>query len=528
VLSAVLIMVAFLAILSGALMTELSTNFLLSNDLVNRVKTEATVNSAAELALNQLQTTPLNNPCPGPATTPPLNGQRAVASIVSCAAVIDRLSLQRAPAFRTIASSNPFQVNGTHVVLPGLDEYVVGDSGGTVLDYRWGQVNPRWTLRLGGSVTGQPLVMPDPGNFGEYLDLIPLSGPSCGGVSFCLSVRSDDLSGTPQPFCVMATTGVVRSQPAVGQIFQSYVFIGDSGPTGNVYLVDPTQSQDNNGPCSVAASQQAGAPVVAGPVVVPCSCGNRDWVFVLTSGGGSTNLVRFGAGASQNLSPAVNFNLFPPSWGRASGIAIAPGRPGRFVISFAGGIVAVVQINAAGNPTLTAYSSLSGGASGPPYWCSCNLIGVGTGNGSLYVLDTSLNILATYSGGSAIRTAPAADGAGNWYFAADDGVLYEVQKPAGGITMVKAASFGAANALFRSSPLLSPCQPDICVYIASTDARAYLVDLDARAAVLAACITTAPPTCSPGANPRVWTRVEVGVVGNTQAMHVQGWSYYSP
>lgn len=520
-------MVAFLAILSGALMTELSTNFLLSNDLLNRVKTEATVNSAAELALNQLQTTPLNNPCPGPARTPLLNGQTAVASIVSCAAVIDHRSPQ---SFTRIASSHPFQVDGTHVVLPGqpgLDEYVVGDSGGTVLDYPWGQKNPRWILRLGGSVTGQPLVMPEPGNSGQYLDLIPVSGPSCGGAPFCVSVRSDDLSRAPQPWCVMATTGAVQSQPAVGQTFQSNVFIGDSAPTGNVYLMDTSQIPDNNGPCSVAAPQQAGGPVVAGPVVVPCSCGNRDWVFVLTSSGGSTNLVRFGAGSNQNLSPATSFPIFPSSWGRASGIAVAPGLSARFAISFAAGIVAQVQINAAGNPTLTAYSvPLSGGISGAPYWCSCNLIGVGTGNGTLYVLDTSLNILATYAGGPAIRTAPAADGAGNWYFAADDGILYEVQKPAGRTTMVKAASFGSASAPFRSSALLSPCQPDICVYFASTDAHAYLVDLDARAAVLTACITTAPPTCSPGANPRGWTHVEV--MAGTQAVHVQGWSYYSP
>src|SRR5205823_9402073 len=41
VLSAVLIMVAFLGILSGALMTELSTNLLLSTDMVNRVAVEA-------------------------------------------------------------------------------------------------------------------------------------------------------------------------------------------------------------------------------------------------------------------------------------------------------------------------------------------------------------------------------------------------------------------------------------------------------------------------------------------------------
>ncbi|HEX7265090.1 MAG TPA: hypothetical protein VF383_13020, partial [Candidatus Dormibacteraeota bacterium] len=66
VLGGVLIITAFLAILSGALMTELSTNFLLSTDLVNRVNTEATVSSAAETYINQLQNTPLNTPCPGP------------------------------------------------------------------------------------------------------------------------------------------------------------------------------------------------------------------------------------------------------------------------------------------------------------------------------------------------------------------------------------------------------------------------------------------------------------------------------
>ncbi|HXJ49556.1 MAG TPA: hypothetical protein VNF91_10345, partial [Candidatus Acidoferrum sp.] len=55
VLSAVLIMVAFLAIISGAITTELSTSFLLSQNLLNRVNTESTVNSAAELGIDQLQ-----------------------------------------------------------------------------------------------------------------------------------------------------------------------------------------------------------------------------------------------------------------------------------------------------------------------------------------------------------------------------------------------------------------------------------------------------------------------------------------
>src|SRR6266849_6467888 len=101
VLSGVLIIVAFLAIIAGALMTELSTNFLLSNALVNRVGTEATVNSAAELALSQLQNTALNSGCPTPSAVT-LNGQTAAVSVVSCAPVVDQRSL---PALRPIASS---------------------------------------------------------------------------------------------------------------------------------------------------------------------------------------------------------------------------------------------------------------------------------------------------------------------------------------------------------------------------------------------------------------------------------------
>jgi len=66
VLSAVLIIVAFLGILSGALMTELSGGLISSRALVSRVTREATVNSAVELAINQLQSASLGSPCPGP------------------------------------------------------------------------------------------------------------------------------------------------------------------------------------------------------------------------------------------------------------------------------------------------------------------------------------------------------------------------------------------------------------------------------------------------------------------------------
>jgi hypothetical protein len=197
----------------------------------------------------------------------------------------------------------------------------------------------------------------------------------------------------------------------------------------------------------------------------------------------------------------------------------------------------VVQIDAGANMSPAASGQVPGGIGGAPYWCKCpasgpqNLIGVGADNGTLYVLNPNLTVYAAYSGGSAIRTAPAADGAGNWYFAADDGQLYEVQKPAPGPIMTLAATFGSAGGPIRSSPILGSCPAGICVYLGSVDANAYLISLDARSAVLTGCISTGPAPgwpCSTGVNPRVWARVEVGVSGNPQAVHIQGWSYYSP
>jgi hypothetical protein len=64
VLSGVLIMLAFIGVISGALMTELSSSFLLSHSLMSRVGKEATDNSAIELSMSRLQATPLNAPCP--------------------------------------------------------------------------------------------------------------------------------------------------------------------------------------------------------------------------------------------------------------------------------------------------------------------------------------------------------------------------------------------------------------------------------------------------------------------------------
>lgn len=523
VLGGVLIITAFLAILSGALMTELSTNFLLSTDLVNRVNTEATVSSAVEMYINQLQNTQLYAPCPGPISTPVLNGQMAVATIAGCAAVIDRRSPQ---SFTTIASSKPFQIDGTHAQLPGLNDYLVGDAGGKIFDYTYGGSTPRWTLPLGGSVTGTPLVMPDASHRGQFLDLIPASGPACSPAPFCVSVQSDDgSSSVPDVQCTMATTAAVASQPASGRNWAGAAYFGDS--SGSLYAIDPTSGST----CEIEGTKPAGDPIVAGPVVFRCAngCGgqNPDEIYVVTSSGGSSHLVRF-TYTNSNLSQ-VGIPL-PLPWARASGIAVeSSGLPSKLAISFSGGQVAVIQIATGGGMSIAATGGVPAGIGGAPFWCQCpgtsGLIGVGGDNGTLYVFDTTMTTYATYSGGSAIRTTPGADGAGNWYFAADDGRLYEVQKTVGG-AMTLAVRYGSQGSPIGSSPVVGPCQVGICVYFGSTNSNAYLVSLDARNAVFTACISAAPPTCS-GTNPRLWTRAEIGVSGNAQTVHIQGWSYYA-
>src|SRR5260370_605169 len=80
VLSGLLIIVAFLAILIGGLLTELTSSFVLSRDQMTRVKTEATVTSAVELGIHQLEGGPVPAVCAQDARGPwylTLNGHDA-------------------------------------------------------------------------------------------------------------------------------------------------------------------------------------------------------------------------------------------------------------------------------------------------------------------------------------------------------------------------------------------------------------------------------------------------------------------
>jgi len=132
VLSGVLIITAFIAIIAGALMTELSTNLLLSRNLVVRMQNEATISSATELALSQLGTSELYGGCPGLSPTIPLNaGSSGVASYSACYPVVAGL-----PPYTHIVTAEPFTIDSTHAIVPGPggDEYLIGDSEGAELD----------------------------------------------------------------------------------------------------------------------------------------------------------------------------------------------------------------------------------------------------------------------------------------------------------------------------------------------------------------------------------------------------------
>ena len=523
VLSGVLIIVAFLAIICGAVMTELTTSFLLSRALVTRVTNQATVNSAMELALNQLQNTPLASGCPT-LNPVPLNTRTGVVAYSSCAPVVDT----RAPQFTQIASSSSqFNIEGTHAQPSGLNDYVVANAGGTIFDYTFGMTTPRWTLPLSGNVTGPTLVMPDPQTAGQYLDLIPMSGPNCAPSTYCVSVQSDDGSySTPSQQCTMGHNASVVTQPAMGRKFTNIAYSGDT--SGMLLAYDPS---NGGGGCDAEASANAGNAIVGGPVVFPClsGCGgSTDEVYVLTSDGSSSQLIRY-TYRSTRLNQMASL---PLPWPNASGLAIeGTGLPARVAISFNGGGVALVQIDAGANMTLVSSTSVPAGISAAPYWCHCpgstNVIGVGGQDGALYLLDTSLNSYATYpAGGASISTSPGADSAGDWYFGADDGYLNEVQVQTLQPVMTLAWKYGSMGQI-GSSVQVGTCSVGICIYMGSLNRRAYLVPLDARDVVMTGCLSTAPPACSAD-NPRLWAQVEVGVTGNPQTVHVQGWSYYSP
>jgi hypothetical protein len=538
VLSGVLIITAFLAILSGALMTELSTNFLLSNALVNRVSTEATVNSAMELALDQLENTPLVNGCPGfiPATPLPapitLNNRTAAVSYLSCWP-----SVRESPNFTSIANSAQFNVDGSHSVIGSQDLYLVGDSGGTVYQYEFGESSPNWSIDLQSNITGPPLAIQDaaidPRLGGvdpqDISNLVPIAGGGNSGcaATACVELMGQDVGSAPDVFCYMAAKEPVTSRPAAGIAFPQLAYFGDrSGTLYAYYATEP--SCKSNGPALPPAGQATGnAAIVAGPIVFQNN--NRDEVYIVTYDGSTSKLLHYtyNGGSTFGLSGALTL---PYSNQSPVGVAVEKTTvAARIAITFAGGGVAIARINSGYDLSLVASSVLGTGIASAPSWCSCPggpQIGVAGLNGTLYLLDTNLNTVASHAGGSSIRTAPASDRVGEWFFGADDGYVHEVQQTPG--TLLEVARYGPPGGLGSvvSSVQVAGCPAGICIYLGSSS-NAYIVSLDARSAKITACLSSTPPACS-GVNPRLWAAVEVGSAGAPQTVHVQGWSYYSP
>jgi hypothetical protein len=533
VLSGVLIMVAFLAIISGALMTELSTHFLISRALVNRVGNEATVSSAMELALDQLQNTGLTSGCPGATSTTPLpppvtlNGRTAAVSYASCWPTVD----VRSSRFMSIATSATFNIDGSHSFVNGQDLYLVGDSGGMVYQYHFGDSAPSWSLNMLSNITGPPLTMADvgasPPDLTDISNLVPIAGGGASGCSFtaCVKLLQQDTNRpAPDYFCYMGASGLVTSRPAAGVAYPDLVYFGDA--SGTLWAYSATEA----GHCALKGSvANSGNPIVAGPIVF--QNGGQDEIYVVTS---TNRLLRYTYDPSEQPDTLSQADSLALPFSNPMGVAVenTSVTPARVAITFAGGGVAMVTIPTNFDPTLTTSAGLGPGIAAPPSWCACPngpQIGVAGLNGTLYVLAMDLSVSASYPGGSPLRTTPSSDGVGEWFFGADDGYLYEVQQRPPSSTMAFATRFGPVGRV-GSSVQLGGCPAGICVYMGSTtgsNPNAYIVPLDARAASITACLTNSPPACSTD-NPRLVAQVEVGDGVSPQTVHVQGWSYYSP
>lgn len=552
-LSALLIVVAFMSILIGALMTELTSSFLASGVVVTRVTTEATVTSAVELGISQLQSRSVPASCAKDSGSPQfltLNGSPGYV-IHACSAIV--------PDLATPLAAGAFAVDGLHDITAGRNRYLVSDASGLLFSYAFGQTAATWSIPTGGPLTATPLTKPD--SNGRVDVLVPSARPGGSCAGHCVELFADS-GGAPTFRCNMAASAPITGQPAAevgagGTLhFPGYVFFGDI--SGRLYVYDATAGANCQ---QVVDPASLGGRVVGSPMVFPGTVSRKgqvttvtDEIFVLTTSGNSTLLHEYlysedSEGETsldqvdtENLAVggnAVGYDTSStvPTVGSTISLVVA-GPTGRLAMGR-------IQINAikggAGyTPSAGPNTTVPGAISRPPYWCHCSpdLIGVGSTNGFLYLLSPTMAVTWTYDGLAdgrpAINTTPAADANGDWYFGAEDGYTYDVEIPLVGKQMFKAASFGPGGAI-RSSPVVGGvadgCGSGPCLYFASVSSGSYFVRLGATRIIdLRACISAASGSTTCAANPRLWARVEVGspaVVG-AQGVYVQGWSYYSP
>jgi hypothetical protein len=471
-----------------------------------------------ESAFNQLQTTSVDKGCP-PLASINMNGRTAATSYLSCWP-----DASRSP--QNLVTSGAFTIDGTHVNLPGRNEYLLGDNNGNVYGFGFGQRSPSFTYSVDGTLTAPPAAIAGPNNLPSLLDLIAVSGSDCG--ASCVAVMQES-SG--QLWCFLTANARISGRPAgaANPNLSGLAYFGDA--SGTLFAYAP-RSVDN---CP-QQTQFGGLaqPIVSGPVVFAGSVINHvssDEIYVVASDANSSHLVHFTYSQGKHQAPqlqlaATSFDL--PA--NAKGLALQSNTlPARLAVTFAGGQVAVVQIQSDFSMVSAGSATIPTAISGAPYWCHCsggNLIGV-TGHNGLYLFDAGLNPYASYGvSGTTLNTAPAADGLGDWFFGANDGYIYEVQTNAGS-AIAPATKFGNLGAGVGVSTEVGVCPAGLCIYTAVRNGNAYLIELDARDAVLSACISSSPPTCS-GDNPHLWATAQVQARVNPQTVRVTGWSYYSP
>jgi hypothetical protein len=563
VLSALLIIVALLSILIGAVMTELTGSFLASRTLMTRMEREATLTSAVELGIHQLGTGAVPPVCVRDSRGPwfvTLNGNPAAVT-QSCTSIVPDLATNLAPG--------AFMFDGVHDTVGGRNRYLVEDRSGRLYAYPFSSAAPSWSIPTGGVPSAPPTTMLDPGGWVDLLVPNMKSGSSCG--RHCVSVF-DDRGRTPTFRCDLRAAAPVINSPATELTdgsranFPGYVFYGDPlGTSSGIHVANVSPGAG----CAAVQDDVTGSPMAGPPLVLQgatTSNGNAttvsDEIFVLVSDAGRTSLQRWrysettsrddeGNNNSNSLSLVSSLSLTAAVGGLAVGYGVSSytptsGRTLMLVVAGASGRMAIVNImvgsrHTYANPRLGPTFALPTAVGRPPYWCHCpgqDLIGIGGTNGVMYLLSTGLAIVATYDGAPdghpAINTTPAADVNGDWYFGADDGFVYDVELRSSGSQMFKAARFGPGGAI-RSSPMVGGpadgCASGPCIYFGSASGGSFFAKLGSiRITDLRACVSSAFGSTSCVANPRLWARVEVGspsLVG-ARGVYVRGWSYYSP
>jgi hypothetical protein len=558
VLSALLIIVVFLSILLGALLTEVTDAFVLSRDLVTRVQSEATVSSAVELAINQLQSDVKNGAVPAncaqDARKPPaaltLNGRSAVVRQEKCTAILPEVA-------RTLATGS-FKVDGFHDTLANRDRYLVASAAGTMYSYNFSNGNQAWQVAIGGQPTAPPSTMASTNNSVNIL----------APVTNRMVVLNEPGGAVPTVRCNLAASGTVQTATA-GVAFTGYVFFGDS--SGTLYVYDTTSP--NCGPAA-KISKNVGGRVVGAPLVFSGDPGESgsDEVFVVVTSSSGTSLQHWsytepvecnnGNGEGRGNCDGDN-NQKVPTLTSAGSISLGGPNavgydtstnslPMNLVVATNSGRLALARISGSFNMSAGASTTIPSTVTSPPTWCSClvnapntrqTLVGVGGANGTLYLylVGNNINSLTlTYQydgqadGRPAINTSPMADTNGEWYFGANDGYVYDVEIPVttaqtAPFPMFKAARFGPGGAI-ASSPIVGACPSGPCMFFGSTTAGSYFARIGiTRVSDLRACLSSADGSTCVGI-PQLWARAQVGpaTIWGANGVYVQGWSYYSP